>query len=161
MIRRRYQLELKPENFNVAGLTAFVEDRFTKTTTPLNLLEGNRLDFSITADTASAASTRFRIIFKITSKIAPVFNTRSGIQLIQNPVTNNMILLEMTGQSKGEYNVVLFDSRGVQLMTANIDHDGVDGIKTILIKNHLSKGIYHLSLKDSQHTNTTFKISIQ
>ena len=161
MIRRRYQLELKPENFNVAGLTAFVEDRFTKTTTPLNLLEGNRLDFSITADTASAASTRFRIIFKTTSKIAPVVNTRGGIQLIQNPVTNNMILLEMTGQIKGEYNVVLFDSRGVQLMTTGIDHDGVDGIKTILIKNHLSKGIYHLSLKDRQHINTTFKILIQ
>jgi len=259
VIKRKYQLELKPENFTIPGLSAFIEDRFLQTTTPLNLAAGNSVDFTITEDTASASAARFRLIFKkvsltgslkisntkaITQKnvsagnavnidiewkaedqlnvaayeiersvdeinfstigivagkenastanykftdskpvtgvnyyrikateknrdinysaiVKAIFTNENSIRLVKNPVTNNIILLEMNGQQKGVYTVAMFDAKGVQLINTSINHDGTDGTKSISINTYLPKGIYHLTIKYLQNKTTTFKVSIE
>lgn len=161
MAQRRYQLELTPENMNTPGLTGFIEDGFTKTIKSLNLNGVTSLDFYITRDTASYNNNRFRIVFKNVAAVRPAVSSRSGIQLIQNPVTGNLIHLGITGQKKGVYSIVLFDPKGMQLLKDSFDHDGVDGVKSIAINKYLPKGIYHLSIKGPQGAAITFKISIE
>ena len=259
VIKRTYQLELKPENFSMPGLSVFIEDKFLQTVTPINLTAGTSIDFTITDDTASASCARFRIIFKIVSLnvslkisntkaitqknasagnavniyfdwkadnqlnvaayeieravdernfstigiivgkentstanysftdskpatgvnyyrikatekngdinysaiVKAIFTNENSIRLVKNPVTNNIILLEMNGQQKGVYPVAMFDAKGVQFMTTSINHDGTDGTKSIAINKYLPKGIYHLTIKYLQNKIKTFKISIE
>jgi hypothetical protein len=60
-----YQLELVPENLNISGLKAFLEDRYLNLFTDVSLQDTTRYDFSLNASIpASYAADRFRIVFR-------------------------------------------------------------------------------------------------
>ncbi len=58
-----YRLEFTAANFD-NGTIAFLEDKFLNTLTPVNLAGTTEVDFSINSDAASAATDRFRIVFR-------------------------------------------------------------------------------------------------
>ncbi len=60
---KAYRFELIPGNFDPL-LSAWLEDSYTTKKTFLNNTIATNYDFSITADSASAVSNRFRIVFK-------------------------------------------------------------------------------------------------
>jgi hypothetical protein len=62
--QRNYQLLFNPANLDGNGLTAMLKDNYLGTETPVNLADYTSLNFSVNADPASAASTRFMIVFK-------------------------------------------------------------------------------------------------
>jgi hypothetical protein len=74
--QRNYRLQFDPENMD-PGLTAFLEDSYTGTKTPVNTVATSVYDFVINGAAASAAANRFKIIFKqINSIVLPVTYSR-------------------------------------------------------------------------------------
>ena len=64
MQRKTYQLECIAEgNIAAPGVKAFLEDKYLKTSVPISLQGNTKINFTITADAASAAADRFRIVF--------------------------------------------------------------------------------------------------
>ncbi len=63
--RKDYQLQITMNEPDLpAHSTAFVEDLFLQKKTPVNLYDTVRYNFSVTADAASAANQRFRLVFR-------------------------------------------------------------------------------------------------
>jgi hypothetical protein len=60
-----YQLDLIGYNLYRPGMIGILEDKYLGTKTPLELNDSTKFTFSITADAASKAQDRFRIIFSM------------------------------------------------------------------------------------------------
>lgn len=67
--KRNYRFEFVVDNMELDGLSGFLEDAYLKTSTPVNLNGTTALDFTVNTDAASAASDRFRLVFK--AKVIP------------------------------------------------------------------------------------------
>ncbi|MBL0356955.1 MAG: T9SS type A sorting domain-containing protein [Chitinophagaceae bacterium] len=59
-----YTLEIVAENLEQPGMTAFLFDNYLGSTTPLNLNDSTRYDFTVDMNAGSAANNRFQIIFR-------------------------------------------------------------------------------------------------
>ena len=57
-----YRLEFITANFD-NSLVGFLEDKFLNTSTAINMMGTTTVDFSVTSNTASSATDRFRIVF--------------------------------------------------------------------------------------------------
>jgi hypothetical protein len=68
---RNYQLKFTPANFVTAGVSAFLEDNYLKTSTPVSTSDITFVPFSVTSDVNSSAINRFRIVFK-TNAVLPI-----------------------------------------------------------------------------------------
>lgn len=66
-----YRLEIIASNLNKPGRAGVLEDAYLKTATPLDLSGTSLINFSVTSDTASKATDRFRVVFS-TPVIAPI-----------------------------------------------------------------------------------------
>ncbi len=75
--QQQYRLQFVPKNMNLPGLTAILQDNFLVINTPLSVVDTTNFDFFVTTNTASSATDRFRIIFKVSS-VMPV--TFTGIK---------------------------------------------------------------------------------
>ena len=61
--QRNYILEITPQSIGRPGLQAILKDQFLNTSTELSLTDTSRITFTVTADTASAGTNRFIIVF--------------------------------------------------------------------------------------------------
>ena len=61
--QRSYRFAIEPTNIDPT-VTAFLEDSYTKLSTPISVLTPSNFDFAITADAKSSVANRFRIVFK-------------------------------------------------------------------------------------------------
>lgn len=69
-----YQFEFNPTNIDAASMTAFLQDSYTGTSTPLNLTSVSTLNFTVDASiAASKAEDRFRIVFVPSSTLPSGF----------------------------------------------------------------------------------------
>ncbi len=85
--QQEYQLEFIAQELAVPGLTAFLEDRFLNSSSII-LLEGTTVvNFTVTADPASKAQDRFRIVFK---QLGPVPVTFTSITAV--PVNKDVLV---------------------------------------------------------------------
>jgi hypothetical protein len=67
---KNYRFQMGTLNFVQAGVVAFLQDNYLGTNTPIDLSGAiNNIDFSITADAASAAADRFRIVFNVSGPL--------------------------------------------------------------------------------------------
>ena len=62
--QRNYRFEFVAGQLDQDNLAGFLEDSYLHTSTPLNMNSSTWVDFTITADAASAVANRFRIIFR-------------------------------------------------------------------------------------------------
>jgi hypothetical protein len=82
-----YEFEFIAENLNAQGLTAFLEDSYFNTSTPIDLNGTTRLNFNVANIPGSWNPTRFRIVFKqlnllpITFSGVKAFEQRDDIQV--------------------------------------------------------------------------------
>ncbi len=105
---RSYTFKFEPSNIS-SVVTAWLEDAYLKTSTPVSLTTANSVDFSVDANTASADPNRFRIVFK-TSGILPIstINVKAsqqngGIQVDWNIATeSNMSNYEVEKSANGQ-----------------------------------------------------------
>jgi hypothetical protein len=80
-----YRWVIQPEFLNLPGLTAFLEDAFTNTSTPISLTAATTINFTVSSNAASIVSNRFRIVFKVSAAL-PVTITQFKAQQKGNNV---------------------------------------------------------------------------
>ena len=68
-----YRFDFMPDNFNVAGLIAYIQDAYTNTETAINLTANSSYSFTVDANANSSASNRFRIVFRNTAALPVSF----------------------------------------------------------------------------------------
>jgi len=64
MKKMSYQLKISANKLQQTGMLAFLEDKYLKSFTPLNLDDTTNYTFSVDANAGSSASDRFRIVMK-------------------------------------------------------------------------------------------------
>jgi hypothetical protein len=70
--QRRYQVELISSFATNVGLQAYLVDSYLNSNTPLAIAGTIKVDFTVNADPASAATNRFKIIFKSAASSSPL-----------------------------------------------------------------------------------------
>ncbi|MEO5893037.1 MAG: T9SS type A sorting domain-containing protein [Ferruginibacter sp.] len=114
--QRSYQFVFEVSNLEQPGMMAFLQDSYLGTNTPINLSGVTTVNFAINGETASAATTRFRIVFKASVVVLPV--TISSVKAQQQ---NNNIAVEW--KVENELNMVKYDveksTDGVAFMQVN------------------------------------------
>ncbi len=99
-----YKLELVAVNLNKPGRVGVLEDTYLKTSTPLNLNDTSNINFSVTADPASRASDRFRIIFS-TIVNTPIPVTFTSVTAFQQNTSVNIDWKTANENNVEEYNI--------------------------------------------------------
>ena len=61
--QKSYSFEFVPQNLGTTGLIAMLQDSYLNSNTPLDLNSTNTINFTVDANTASADSNRFKIVF--------------------------------------------------------------------------------------------------
>jgi len=99
--QRNYRLQLEPEGNYQPGLLAWLEDSYLNSSTPVDLYNKSLIDFAIDANAASAASNRFRIVFKQTN-VLPVFSIGLNAVAMNDSVLVNWQVPDETNLVKYE-----------------------------------------------------------
>ncbi len=71
--KRNYQFQFTITGFEDAGISAILEDSYSKLATMLNLAGSTKVNFLINNDLASQAANRFRVVFKKFSTLPVTF----------------------------------------------------------------------------------------
>ncbi|UEG48665.1 T9SS type A sorting domain-containing protein [Ferruginibacter lapsinanis] len=98
---------------------------------------------------------KYSTIVKVTSDKAT-----SSIELLNNPVLNSLISLQFNNQSKGVYNVNLYNEMGQQVQTAKLSYEGGNGGQSVSVPTSLPKGIYQMELITPANERITKKIMV-
>jgi Ca2+-binding RTX toxin-like protein len=71
-----YKLHFSAKNLD-ASLTAYLEDRFLYTFSPVSLTNTTEVNFTVTSDPASSATDRFRLVFKRKGAEMPIVSEKT------------------------------------------------------------------------------------
>ena len=95
---KNYRFQIGTVDFVQTNATAYLQDSFLNTSTSLNLTgAANYVDFSVTADPASANPDRFRIIFALN---APLPSTITSVKAAQKGAN-----IEVEWKASNQYNM--------------------------------------------------------
>lgn len=86
LTQQSYKLEFVPNNFNAAGLTAYLQDNYLNTSTAIDLSSKASISFTVDANAASSAANRFRLVFANNSPVPVIYSSVKASQ--QNSVIN-------------------------------------------------------------------------
>ena len=95
--KRTYQLQFMADQIEANNLTAYLEDNFQKTSTPVNMDGDTWFDFEVNGNAASAAPDRFRMVFK-----KAVHHTNIKAALINSDIAVEWSLINETDISNHE-----------------------------------------------------------
>ncbi len=70
-----YRFEFNPVNLDTGGITAFLEDNYLHSRTPIGLTGSTLVDFTIKNIAGSYASDRFRIVFDVSQALPVTFTS--------------------------------------------------------------------------------------
>ncbi len=154
---RNYFFEVNPVNISDMKMFAYVEDKYLNSLTPVSLNEVSQVHFSITADPASKNADRFRFI--LSSKPMRSINAtrQSEWKIYPNPVSGNVINLQMINTEKGRYTAELVNGLGQVIYRREINHEGGSAVQRLPLNVTVSKGIYQLKIRNNE-TQSTLKV---
>lgn len=171
MKAKDYQLEINTENFDSTGTSAFLEDSYTGSRTQLSLSSENLYHFRIINTPAAYAPERFRVIINKASSDALAKKTSipaianaigSDIALLQNPIQNNTLFLQMKQMKAGRYAVSIASIDGKEAQSAYFTHDGSSSIKKVVLKKQQWQGNIMFAIINGPDGSTArFKILVQ
>ncbi len=119
-VQRNYQFVFEAKNMDHPGLDAYLEDKFLKTSTPVNLTGTTKINFSIDANAGSADMERFRIVFRqgtiLPVTIASVSASRKSDKIIlswkvENEINISRYVIEKSADGQN------FTEAGIQPVT--------------------------------------------
>jgi hypothetical protein len=150
--QQQYEFEFIPVQFAVAGLTAFLEDRYMHSLTPLNLNNSSTILFTVNTDPASAAPNRFRIIFRQNNIVhAGTLNKISStaqLSVFPNPVESNNLTLTFSNYMPGKYRLQLLNQSSQVVMQQELLVPARN-FKTLIKLPGLIAGTYQLFVNSS------------
>jgi hypothetical protein len=142
--QQQYQLQLKAEKMEASGLRAYLEDTYLQTKTPVSL-QGDvvPVNFTVTSDAASAALTRFRLVFTLdVTPVTVTTSTQTGINIHPNPVVDKTIRVQFKNMKAGYYRINLINSQGAVVYTQGITHLGGTTIHPLSVSQLQLSGYY-------------------
>lgn len=159
--QKSYYLKLSGSNF-VPTVKAVVKDNYLHKETVIDLSSSTFLPFSITTDSASFAANRFSVIFKAmrvfslsaAMKFGSVFKQDASLSVSPNPVTGNVISLQINNMKKGSYTLSLYSTDGRIVYSGVMDYDGSSANHSVKIEKRIRKGTYSLLLTFGEQTLT-------
>jgi hypothetical protein len=78
--RKTYQLHFAPENMRGSGLSAYLIDKYLKTSTPVNLDDTSTVAITVNADAASSAADRLMVVFSPMTALPVTFTSVKAYQ---------------------------------------------------------------------------------
>ena len=99
--QRSYQLKLAPENIYHPDLMAYFQDSYLGTSNAISLLDTTVINFAIDGNAASAASNRFRIVFRPVAVLPVTFSSVKAFAV------NNNVQVEW--KAEGQANTIQFE----------------------------------------------------
>lgn len=159
--QKSYYLQLYASNF-AQSVKAVVKDNYLHKETAVNLSSVTLVPFGITTDSASFAANRFTVVFKtlralpLSSKLKfiSVFKESLSLSVSPNPVTGNVISLQLNNLKKGRYAVSIYSNNGGIIYSGFMVHDGGSATQTIVIDKRIHRGMYRLQLTCGPETIT-------
>jgi hypothetical protein len=133
LAQRTYQLRFAPVNMQSAGLQAFLLDKFLNTSTPLSLSDSSFVNIAITANGASSAADRFKVVFRQMDALPVTFISTKAFQKDLNVVV--------------QWNVE--NESGIQQYEIEKSADGINFSKTGIVP-ALNKGAANYEWTDEQ-----------
>lgn len=79
-----YHLQFAPQQIEVNGLQAFLEDKYLHSSSAVSLSNTTNIDFTITADSGSFATDRFMLVFKPISTLPLNFSITTAVTKDKN-----------------------------------------------------------------------------
>ena len=153
---KKYEIQFDVTLFKVpANTIMYVEDTYLKQEIAITAATIQTLLFEVTTDSKSAASYRFRLVFKNkkTQNIAPV-KYANAIAIAPNPIQNNIIHLATHTLPLGIYNVKIVQADGKAIEKQTWVYDGNNN--QIIVQQHLAPAHYFLEISG----NSIKKIAI-
>ena len=144
-----YRLRINTIDFVQTNVTAFLQDNWLNTNTPISI-DGSvtNVDFSVTADPASANQDRFRIVFGVKKTDIPVVVVAGakGVVIYPNPVSGRMVNIKFTDMEKGIYQLRLISTGGQLVMLQQVNHGGGSTILRMGLDKMIANGNYQLEI---------------
>lgn len=87
---KNYEFVIQPLYFNAPGLTAYLLDSYTNTSTPVSITSATTYQFTVTSAAGAWAADRFKIVFKSNSTLPVTFTSinayakNNGVQVEWN-----------------------------------------------------------------------------
>ncbi len=158
-----YELAFSYENFQLpAGTTIILRDLFTNTERPLTAGITEKISFAVTAD-ANSTGQRFQLVFR-TNTVTPVrdLNGAKGFAVYPNPVAaGSRLQLEFRNRTAGNYQVVLFNITGSQVLQRTVQHGGGTAVQAVELPSNLAAGTYIAEITSSNGVKEQVKVTIQ
>ena len=102
---------------NTGGLTGYLEDRYSGTSTEISMFDSSSYDFTVTTDPGSSAANRFYLVFKkVQGPTDPPVTDGHSITVAPNPV-NGLLNLLFRNQPTGNYKIQLVNTLGQVVYT--------------------------------------------
>jgi hypothetical protein len=153
-----YTLKLDAGNIAKAGVEAVLEDSYSKAVTPVQLNGSTELRFSVTADGASKAANRFRVVFR---KGISAIDAVPAVAVAPNPVTGGVFNLRFTNQPEGRYNVRVLSQNGQVLLNRVVVHAGGNGQQALSLGSRFASGNYQLEVISPAKTRSMLTLQVQ
>ncbi|MBL7703072.1 MAG: hypothetical protein JNM14_12540 [Ferruginibacter sp.] len=146
MKQQEYEFEFTPSVFTNPGMKAELIDNFTGSRTPLSLTGPSVVKFKVTANPASAAANRFKVLFNAVEAVPAPTGTDKSITIYPNPVTNHIIGLKFNSVEKGNYHLRLVDGNGRLVQAREVYHPGGNSVFNLPVNRAVSGGRYTLEI---------------
>ncbi|MEJ7588044.1 MAG: T9SS type A sorting domain-containing protein [Ferruginibacter sp.] len=120
--QRKYRLVFNADGINQPGMEGYLQDSYLGTSTLINLSGSTSVDFAINGETASAAISRFFMVFRPATVVLPV-----TISILKAYWENNDIAVEW--KVENEINTIKYDVEKSTdgLMFSNVHTTNVSG----------------------------------
>ena len=144
--QQQYQLQLKAEKMEASGLRAVLEDTYLQTKTPVSL-QGDvvPVNFTVTSDAASAALTRFRLLFTLdVTPVTDITTMQPVISIYPNPLYGRIAILRIQRMKAGRYTVQIENSIGQQQLQQQVLHAGGSNNLQIQLPAGVIPGLYFI-----------------
>ncbi len=121
-----YRLSFSPNNLPSFGMDAFLEDTYLQVCSPVSLITGTTLDFTVTSNPASYAANRFRLIFRPTVALPVTITSvkatnKNNVVVVDWQVENQINILDYkVEKSKDGIN---FNEIGSEIAIQGLAHD--------------------------------------
>ena len=145
--KQHYAIEFSAQNIE-GGVTAYLEDKYLGTKTPVNLTITQSVMFQVTAEAGSSAANRFRIVLQrgVKSPVQEMETTKAEFKVTPNPVTDGQIKVQFINQTEGRYTIRLLNALGQVIQSMVAAHAGGTAINRMSVSSKLSAGLYKIEV---------------
>ena len=154
--QQQYSLGFAATNLP-AGIQAFLADGYLGTLTAIDLSAKAMIPFTINSDTKSAATNRFKVVFRPSAQV--VNNGKTFIRVSPNPVEGSQLKLQFSNQPQGSYKLNLVDVAGRIVYAGYAQHAGGTVVQSLSLPS-VTRGTYQLVITAPDNTKRTEKVLI-